>query len=881
MAVLMVSAAATAAVASPRERWPSTHYAPVLSRADSLWSAGGARVLTYLDSLTLAARARGERDLEMAAAIRRASTRGFVKGDYDSAVAESKRWIPAVRASRDTLTWCIALRTIAYADLARERFAPSLVTYRRMLDLAVRARLDVPEGYARIGCSYIAIQQGRLAEAERGYRIAIRRLEGRDAFGTRVARSGLGNALSHLGRPDEARREYERVVADARAVAEVWNEADALNDLGYIEFHFGDPSRAADLFWASARLQRSVGRRLLALRATHNAAECLGVVGRSDEQAALIDSVVRGAIALGAHDLLAAGLADLAGIRRRQGRFAEAEALLRRAAPLKDSVSVGVWVSLVLERAEMEIRAGRPAAAAEIASGTLADFGPRAELRDRVRLLSLLGHARMTSGEPGLAIGPLREAVSLVARSGGLLGAFSIDCETQLARAFGMQGRADSALARYRHAAGAWDRLRATPGDPAWREAFDGQSRDLYGPLASALLDPARGGTPRSRAEEAYAALQRFRSRTLEDVLRGAEGRAELPRVPLARLQRALRPGEVLLDIFATPDTTFLFAVTRNGIQVATTAGSHRLAPRLRRLRDLVSSGPTDAATIAAAAKALGTDLLGPLAETLRGSNTVLVSAGSLAEFPLGLIRVPGESEPIAANHDFALVPSATLLTEVRVAGEAAPVGSGVAVLNRSTDVSGGRLEGVERESRWLERRFPNTRVRSNDGTRPLDAMLEGLGPAAVLHIASHTRTSAAAPWRAGFLLGRGAGEDAYLTAARITRLHAVAPVCVLASCTSAGTTTGSEGLPNLAAAWLAAGAKTVVATLWEVDDRATARFVEDLYGALGRGATTGAALREAQRVARSSPDRSEPRLWGGFVILGDPSTSVALGKAP
>jgi CHAT domain-containing protein len=284
---------------------------------------------------------------------------------------------------------------------------------------------------------------------------------------------------------------------------------------------------------------------------------------------------------------------------------------------------------------------------------------------------------------------------------------------------------------------------------------------------------------------------------------------------------------------------------------------------------------------LAAAAASLGAELLGPVAEVLRGAPTILVSAGRLSELPLGMLRLPGESESMGSLHRVAFIPSATVLTGARQARARTAPGAGLVALSRLTDLEGVRLHGVAEESRWLAQRFGSARVRTNEGTQSLAAMVGEVGSGDVLHIASHTRGPGSAPWKAGFLLGSGTGEDAYLTASQITQLRPKARVCVLASCTSAGGSTSAEGLPNLASAWLAAGVRTVVATLWNVDDRATARFVRDLYEALARGLPAGEALADAQRAARASADRRSPRDWGGFILVGDPTTRVSLEAAP
>jgi CHAT domain-containing protein len=92
---------------------------------------------------------------------------------------------------------------------------------------------------------------------------------------------------------------------------------------------------------------------------------------------------------------------------------------------------------------------------------------------------------------------------------------------------------------------------------------------------------------------------------------------------------------------------------------------------------------------------------------------------------------------------------------------------------------------------------------------------------------------------------------------------------------------TGPEGMPNLAAAWLTAGARAVIATLWRVDDRVTAELVEDFYAALASGRTVAEALAAAQRQVRDEPGHAAPRYWAGFVLLGDPETCAVLENVP
>jgi len=98
----------------------------------------------------------------------------------------------------------------------------------------------------------------------------------------------------------------------------------------------------------------------------------------------------------------------------------------------------------------------------------------------------------------------------------------------------------------------------------------------------------------------------------------------------------------------------------------------------------------------------------------------------------------------------------------------------------------------------------------------------------------------------------------------------------VLSACASAGgAVLAGEGLQGLSSAFLAAGVPTLVATLWPVDDLATARLMERFYDRLADGATVGQALREAR--AESARQGEALADWSAFVVVGDPDRRLAL----
>ena len=857
---------------------PSVRHAKAYAHADSLAVRSRAGYAAYVDSMFAEARARNDADLELIASLLHAGILAFSRNDLAGGLAEAELGLPKARAARDTLLWCIALRTRGFVQLVRQQYPEARTAYAQMLALTQAARIESMEGYALLGSGYLALQAGRGREAEQRYRRSVRLLTARgDRVAARTARAGLANSLYHRGAVTEARREYEGVLASARADGDLRNAADVLNDLASIDLLYGDPSGAAARFYEAVAIHRQLGRQTYALVALGNVAQCYESIGRDADAAAILDTVAAVAASIGARDALGAAWMGLAPLRIGQGRHAEAVELCRRVLTMGDSVNRNVRTGAFTSLAWALDEQGKSAEACRELERGLA---MAMDLSERSSLLTSLGWSRIRAGTPDSAIAPLREALALRAGLNGLLGFSGIDNEQALARAFAGAGRRDSALAHYRVAAARWEHQRSQPQDPAWREAFGSTAAQLYGDYAAALLDPARGGTAAQRASEAFAALQPFRARTLEDALRGGDARVSPPRVELAALRRStLRPRELFLDLYMARDTSFLFAVTRDGVRATGLPGRDVLLPKLRRFADLLASGEGDGDASRGAAAALGEELFGGCADLARPAHTVLLSAGAMGGFPLGMLRLPGENEALSARRQWAVVPSATLLAASRTAGAPAPTGERrLLALCRTTDASGRRLDGVVRESRWLARALPRAEVRENDGRRALDDMIVGLGSHEVLHVASHARGTAAAPWRAGFLLGRGDGEEAYLTAARIARLRRPARVCVLAGCGSAGPTESAEAIPNLASAWLASGASAVIASLWPVGDEATAKLVEEFYRSLYHGRTTGQALSDAQRAVNAHGS-VPPRDWAGFVLLGDPETRVAVAE--
>jgi CHAT domain-containing protein len=104
----------------------------------------------------------------------------------------------------------------------------------------------------------------------------------------------------------------------------------------------------------------------------------------------------------------------------------------------------------------------------------------------------------------------------------------------------------------------------------------------------------------------------------------------------------------------------------------------------------------------------------------------------------------------------------------------------------------------------------------------------------------------------------------------------------VLSACeTARGMELVGEGVNSLSQAVLLSGARSVTASVWKVDDKATAEFMNGFYESLSTGASKAAALRSAKLKLIESKRYSHPRYWAAFVLTGDGVNGVDIRPAP
>lgn len=181
------------------------------------------------------------------------------------------------------------------------------------------------------------------------------------------------------------------------------------------------------------------------------------------------------------------------------------------------------------------------------------------------------------------------------------------------------------------------------------------------------------------------------------------------------------------------------------------------------------------------------------------------------------------------------------------------------------------RLEQANKEAREIAKMVGVQPLVGQEATKA--RFLEELDKAALVHIAAHGNPQtgeialAPPPEKRKPILDE---EDVVLTMAEVQNAKVRAKLVVLSCCHSARGHIRAEGVIGIARAFLGAGARSVLASLWAIDDEATIEFMRSFYQHLKLGKKTSEALYQATATLRHSEKFGDPLYWAPFVLIGD-----------
>ncbi|AMW04180.1 CHAT domain-containing tetratricopeptide repeat protein [Gemmatimonas phototrophica] len=340
-----------------------------------------------------------------------------------------------------------------------------------------------------------------------------------------------------------------------------------------------------------------------------------------------------------------------------------------------------------------------------------------------------------------------------------------------------------------------------------------------------------------------------------------------------------LQRHEALVEYFATPEHLVIFAVTREAVRVATIPmPTDSLAARIGLVRELLGqrhAGQAAIPLLSALHETLVTPVQRLLPATVR--QWVLVPHGLLTALPFGALYNAATQRHLVEEITLVNLPSAAFLVGVRtMPARPQPVwpSPSFSALAPFTD----RLPGSRAEAEDAAAQSGGTVYLNGDASeQQLRTLVQQPG---VVHVASHAVVNAHNPLFSrlelrGSATPTSSANDGRLEVHEILGLTVRSPLLFLSGCeTAVGNGQGMRfeargEFTSLANAWLMAGARNVVATLWRIDDAAAARFARHFHTARRRQSTPE-ALATAQRLMIRDPQQSHPYRWAAYQLSGD-----------
>jgi tetratricopeptide (TPR) repeat protein len=284
------------------------------------------------------------------------------------------------------------------------------------------------------------------------------------------------------------------------------------------------------------------------------------------------------------------------------------------------------------------------------------------------------------------------------------------------------------------------------------------------------------------------------------------------------------------------------------------------------------------AGSVQASAGRLAAAIIGP--DVLKGlpRKIAVIADGTLQSVPFALLPA-GDGRALDATHDITYLPSITTLKWLRHSEGSRDRAPSLAVFAAPImDNALAPLPYSSIEARAIAAFLPKDRVWLEVGADAsrANALAADWGRYTIVHFATHAIVDVNRPEISGIVLSSrgsdGQREDGMLRMNDIYNLEMPVDLVVLSGCaTAAGRGMDSEGVFSLSRAFFYAGAERVLASLWPVEDRATAAFMTEFYRALlVEHLSAASAIRVAQqRLARDSR-WAAPYYWAGFVLQGD-----------
>lgn len=376
----------------------------------------------------------------------------------------------------------------------------------------------------------------------------------------------------------------------------------------------------------------------------------------------------------------------------------------------------------------------------------------------------------------------------------------------------------------------------------------------------------------------------------------------------IKEIQELLDPETLLLEFSLGEKESYIWLVSKSNLKTFIIPSREKVESQARLFYESLKS-PDNEIKTKQIVNDLSKILLSPVSAELGTKRLLIVPDGALNYIPFGALT--NSDIPLIVNNEIVYIPSISALAALRddsknrisaqktVAVLADPVfdSSDTRVNPNTLTTSNSVLKTAQRDTGFDPSqplpRLPKTRAEANfimeivpDSEKKIAVDFEAsrttvnspdMSNYRIIHFATHGLLNSQHPEFSGIALSmvneKGEPQDGFLRLSEVYNLKLPADLIVLSACqTALGKEIRGEGLIGLTRGFMYAGAQRVVASLWMVDDRATAELMKNFYQAMfgEKKLRPAAALREAQITMWKSKRFSAPYYWSAFTLQGE-----------
>ncbi len=363
---------------------------------------------------------------------------------------------------------------------------------------------------------------------------------------------------------------------------------------------------------------------------------------------------------------------------------------------------------------------------------------------------------------------------------------------------------------------------------------------------------------------------EQFRSVTPEtNILRAREHEV----ITVQQLQANLSESEVVLEYVMDEPTSYCLVITHERVQILKLPGKQTLSPLvIAYLKKVNAKEPAHDE-----ARHLYDVLLGGVPEIEKTKQLIVVPDGQLHLVPFDAL-IDVSDRYLVESRRVVYAPSSTSFFLLRTISRAKARLEGLLAVGGipygKSDSKLGDLPSSRDEALAAAAALPNRRNVLLLGKDATETAFKNSIDHRFIHLAVHAIANETIPEASAFVLlsDRLHGEDGYLYPSEIVQLPLDADLVILSACdTAVGPIEGEEGISTLSRAFLLAGSRTVISTLWSIDDDSTLYLMKAFYEQLAHNKAAPEALTMAKRkmLKTFGSRKALPYYWAGLTLEG------------